>query len=111
MFLVGVGLYGILSYFVRQRRREIGIRMGLGGDRATISALLLRQTFTLLAPGIIMGGFAALLAGPAYRFLLYAVAPVDPKSLGISALLMTLVGTLATAGPIYQATRTILQKS
>lgn len=105
MFLVGVGLYGVLAYFVGQRKREIAIRMALGGTRAAISLLILRQTVALLAIGIMLGIIAVLVAGPAYRSLLYGVAPLDPQSLAISGLFIALVGGLAAARPVYGATR------
>jgi len=105
MFLVGVGLYGVLAYLVGQRKREIAIRMALGGNRAAMSLLVLRQTLALLTVGVALGAAAVLAAGPAYRSLLYGVAPLDPRSLAVSGLFMALVGALAVARPVYRATR------
>jgi putative ABC transport system permease protein len=105
MFLVGVGLYGVLAYFVGQRKREIAIRMALGGNRGAISLLILRQTLSLLAAGIALGVVTVLLAGPSYRSLLYGVSPLDLPSLAISALFVVIVGMFAIARPVYRATR------
>ena len=105
MFLVGVGVYGVLAYFVGQRKREIAIRMALGGNRGAISLLIVRQTLSLLALGIALGLVAVLLARPSYRSLLYGVSPLDPPSLVISALFVAIVGMLAMARPVYRATR------
>lgn len=105
MFLVAVGLYGVLAYFVGQRRREIAIRMAVGGNKVAISRLILKQTLLLLVPSVCLGIVAALAAAPVYRSLLYEVAPVDPRSLSVSAIFMLMVGILATCFPTYQATQ------
>jgi predicted permease len=103
--LAAVGIYGLLAFSVEQRRREIGIRMALGAKASDVGGMLGLQAGGMVACGVILGLGGALLAGRWVRALLYGVAPVDPYSLVLAALLVVLVSAAATAIPAVRATR------
>jgi predicted permease len=103
--LAALGIYGLLSYAVAQRRREIGIRMAVGARPADIAQMIGRQALAMVAVGVTVGLAAAWEAAPAIRSLLYGVAPADGLSLGAAAVFVLLVSTLATAIPAGRATR------
>jgi predicted permease len=103
--LAALGIYGLLSYAVAQRRREIGIRMAVGARPADIAQMIGRQSLTMVAVGVAAGLAAAWEAAPAIRSLLYGVAPADGVSLGAAAGFVLLVSALATAIPASRATR------
>ena len=102
--LAGVGLYGLLAYAVVQRRREIGIRMALGARPVQVAGLVARQTFVMTLGGILVGVAGALLAGPAFRSLLYGLTPADSLSFAVAGLSVGLVAMAATIGPVLEAT-------
>jgi macrolide transport system ATP-binding/permease protein len=87
--LLGViGLYGVVAYSVRQRTREIGVRMALGARRSSIGRLILREAADLVVLGLVIGASASLLTGRLLRSLLFGVRPWDLSILiGVSAIL------------------------
>jgi predicted permease len=98
-----VGLYGLLSYSVTQRTREIGIRMAMGADRSRVIQMILRQAFTLLAFGIIVGlGVAVWCTQLLHRFL-YGVSQNDPWTFVLVPGLLLVFGLLATFFPAKRA--------
>ena len=101
-----IGTYGLLSFIVRQRRREIGIRIALGATPWRVRQLVLREGVTIAAAGILIGVALALRIGLLIQPLLFGVSTADPLVLiGTAALLViTLVG--ATMVPTRQAART-----
>jgi predicted permease len=103
--LAAVGIYGLLSYGVAQRRREIGIRMALGARPGDIGELIGRQALAMAAMGVAAGLAAAWQVAPLVRSLLYGVSPTDGISLAAAAVIVLLVSTLATAIPAGRATR------
>jgi len=103
--LAGVGLYGVLSYSVAQRTREIGVRMALGADAARVRRLVLRQVGVMLAIGGVIGIGAALGLGRLARSMLYRLEGHDPASLGIAVVLL---GAVALAAGIIPARRAAL---
>jgi len=102
--LVALGIYGLLSYAVAQRRREIGIRMAVGARPRDIAQMIGRQALAMVALGVAAGLAAAWEAAPAIRSLLYGVAPADGVSLGAAAVFVLMVAALATAIPAGRAT-------
>ena len=100
-----IGLYGVVSYLVAQRRSEIGIRMALGADRGRVIRLVLRETLLLLAVGQLVGLVASLAVGPVAAALLYGCKPHDPLSLAASMTLLAAIALLATLGPARRAAR------
>lgn len=101
--LAGVGLYGVLSYSVEQRTREIGVRMALGADGARVRAMVLRQVGVMLAIGGVVGIAAALGLGRAARSLLFELQGNDPIAVGIAVLLLSCVALAAGFVPARRA--------
>lgn len=103
--LAGIGIYGVVAYTTRQRTREIGIRMALGAEKGQVFRMVLRQGFRLALVGLVLGlGLSVVLT----RFLksfLFGVAPSDPLTFAIIALLLTSVALVACLVPARRATR------
>jgi ABC-type antimicrobial peptide transport system permease subunit len=103
--LASVGLYGILTYAVTQRQREIGLRMALGASRSTVMQLILKQGMTLVSIGVAIGFLAALLVSRVLSGMLYGVGATDPVSLLAAASALGVVALLACYVPARWATR------
>lgn len=104
--MVIVGLYGVLSQFVSQRRQEIGVRMALGATSESILALILRQGSTLIAVGLGAGIVAALGASQLIASFLFGVRPMDTLSYAAAALALFTVGLAAALIPARRAAAT-----
>ncbi len=105
LVLAAVGLYGVMSYTVTQRTREIGIRMAVGAKRTDVLGMIVRQGLGLTLVGVILG---LLLAGALSRSmagLLFGTSPFDAFTFGCTASLLTLVATVAYAVPARRATK------
>jgi len=105
LFLAAIGLYGVLSYSVGQRTREIGVRMALGADATSVVALVLRQGARLAGLGLAAGLASALGATRLLQSQLYGVSPFDPLSFALVAAALAFVGALACWLPARRATR------
>jgi predicted permease len=103
--LAMVGLYGMISYAVAQRRQEIGIRVALGADRRTVVAMMLRDAGKLVVVGVLIGTALSLAAGRAAPSLLFGLEPYDPVTLTLAALLLTAVALTASYLPARTASR------
>jgi predicted permease len=103
--LAGVGLYGLLAYFVRGRQREIGVRIALGASRSAILRLILRQGMTLVGAGIAIGLVLSLLIGRAFSRMLFGLSPADPLSIVGASVVLVLVAALACYLPALAASR------
>jgi putative ABC transport system permease protein len=103
--LAALGIYGLLSFAVAQRRREIGIRMAIGARPTDIAHMIGRQAFVMVAAGLAIGLIAAWQAAPAIQSILYGVAPTDAVSLGAAAGFVMIVSGFSTAIPAFKATR------
>ena len=79
--LAAIGLYGVIAYMVARRQNEIGVRMALGADRASVIRLVLREAMMLLAAGLAIGIGLALWAGQAATKLLFGLKPNDAATL------------------------------
>jgi predicted permease len=101
--LVIVGLHGILSYFLAQRRREIGIRMALGASRGRVVAAMLRNACVMLSAGLIAGTVLALFATREASTLLFGLKPWDAVSLAAAASLLAVVTVMASLVPSMRA--------
>ena len=99
LFLAAIGLYGVMSFSVSQRRREMGIRMALGAKEERLIRLAMQRGIRQLAIGIVLGiGLAALATRP-LQIILYEVDARDPVIFGGVVLALALVGVLATYIP------------
>jgi predicted permease len=105
LLLACIGLYGLLSYEVERRTREIGIRTALGAQRSTIWSMVVRHGVVLVAFGALAGCAVALVVTRLLTGLLYAVRPTDPLTFALTAGLLLLVGILACSFPARRATR------
>jgi predicted permease len=105
LVLACVGLYGLLSYEVSRRTREIGIRMALGAQEADVLRLVVKQGFALALVGAAVGVGAALGVTRYLTSMLYGVRPNDPLTIAIVAVLLWLVALAACYIPARRATR------
>jgi len=106
LLLAAVGIYGVISFSVSQRRQEIGIRMALGARKRTVLGMILGRGMVQLAAGL---GFGLLLAWPAARLIATALVGVDahdPLTFGTVAAVLTLVAFLACWIPAQRAAAT-----
>jgi len=105
LLLTVVGVYGILSYSVRERTREIGVRIALGADRRDVLSLILRQGVSLVAVGIAVGLVAAAGVTRFLSALLFGVKPLDWPAFVIASAILVAAGALASYLPARRATR------
>jgi predicted permease len=103
LVLAAIGTYGVLSYAVAQRTREIGIRMVLGAQREQIGAQFLSLGLRLLAAGTLLGLFGAWLAGKAMQTVLFDVPPLHLAILLGTAAIMSVVSLVACLIPAHHA--------
>ena len=103
--LASLGLYGVISYAVSVRAREIGIRLALGAHSANVRTLIIRQGMLLTAVGLAVGLAASLLATPVLQSRLINLPATDPVTFaGVSALLIA-IALVACYVPARRATR------
>jgi len=105
MALAGIGLYGVMSYSVSQRTREIGIRMALGAPPAEIVRSVVRRGLILTAVGLGIGAAVALAATRGMSALLFAVPPADPLTYVLMTAILAAVSWLAATLPARRAAR------
>jgi predicted permease len=103
LLLAAIGIYGVTSYAVARRTREIGIRMALGADSGRVLGLVLRQGATLTAIGSLIGLAIAAAAARALESLLFGVPGLDPLTFTGTAALFALVALAATVVPARRA--------
>jgi ABC-type antimicrobial peptide transport system permease subunit len=105
LFVAAIGLFGLLSYNVSQRTREIGIRVAMGAQRKSVLGLVLRESLLLVAAGLAMGIAVSLGAGRLISSQLFGIEPTDPTTFLVAV--ATLVVASAAAGylPARRATR------
>jgi len=105
LLLASIGLYGVLSYLVGQRSREIGVRLALGAQRSNVLALVLGQGAVLALMGLAAGLAVAPLATRSLQGMFFEVDPLDPQMFVTVSAVMLAVATLATVVPARRATR------
>lgn len=105
LVLSAVGIYGVISYLVGQRRSEIGIRMALGARAGQVGGLVVVQSVRLAGIGVVIGLIAALAATRLLRSLLFEVSPTDPVTMGAVAALLIMIAALASYAPARRAAR------
>ena len=105
MLLAGIGLFGLMSYGVTRRIREIGIRMALGSSRSAIVQMILRESLLLTITGLLIGVPCALMATRLLAHVLFGIAPSDPSTFAAAATALLIVGITAASWPARRATR------
>jgi putative ABC transport system permease protein len=103
--LAGVGIYGVMSYAIAQRRQEVAIRIALGARPRDVLWLVVGQGMSVAAIGGLAGLAAALALSRVMRAILYQVEPSDPATFALVALLLGLVAFLASYLPARRAAR------
>ena len=105
VFLACLGIYGVVSYSVAQRRREIGIRLAIGAVPSGIRRMFLKESLGLVSVGIAVGLVVVQLAGRFLETLVFGLAPTDPTSVFTAVMLMLCVSMLASYLPARRASR------
>jgi predicted permease len=105
LILAAAGLYGVVSFLVAQRTREIGVRMALGADRGRVARHVLRSGLTLAVVGVVLGLAGIFALRRFTESLLYGVEPGDPWPVAAACLVLVSVAALASLGPARRATR------
>lgn len=103
MGVAAIGLYGVVSYVVRGRRNEVGVRLALGASRGRIIWLIVRQNAMLVAIGLTLGTVVALALSGTARGLLFGLTPHDPATFALSAVLLAAIAAGASLVPARQA--------
>jgi len=101
--LAAIGMFGVLSYSVAQRSREIGVRMAVGADRGDILRLVLRQATAFLITGVVAGLVAGLFGARLISGLLFETTSSDPLSVSVSIAALALVTFIAVSLPAVRA--------
>jgi putative ABC transport system permease protein len=105
LVLVATGIYGVMSYFVEQRRHEIGVRIALGSERRELIGLVMARGMKLGGVGLIVGLGGVLLTTRLTRSMLYGVSPLDPMGIGGTLLFLVALAALGSCLPALRATR------
>jgi hypothetical protein len=103
LLLGAIGLYGVLSYVVAQRTREIGVRMALGATASAVRRMVVSQGARVVAVGVGLGVAVALAATRLLGSLLYGVKPVDPIVFAAMSVMMIAIGAVASYIPAWRA--------
>ncbi len=105
LLLAVVGIYGVVSYSVARRTREVGIRLALGAQPGAVRGLVMREAVGTAAAGLVVGAGAALALGRVMQGLLFEVSPRDPSTLVAGVLLLAGAALLASWIPARRSTR------
>jgi predicted permease len=105
LLLAAVGLYGLMSFAVARRDREIGVRMALGAQRRAVVWMTLREALQLTLTGIVVGVPCAIVFMRVARAFLFGLAPFDPLTLTTAVAVLTVVGLVAGYVPARRASR------
>jgi ABC-type antimicrobial peptide transport system permease subunit len=103
--LAAIGLYGLVSYTVSQRTREIGVRLALGAAPRQVAGAVVRQGVRLATLGVALGTMGALAAAGVLRAILYETAPGDVATYAAVATLLLVTAAAASAAPARRAAR------
>jgi predicted permease len=105
LFLAAVGIYGVLAYGVTERKRELGVRMALGGSTGSVFRLVLRDGLVIVGVGLVAGIGGAYFVGRLMQSLLYGVEPMSVMVIGLVTVVLGVVALLASGIPAFRASR------
>jgi ABC-type antimicrobial peptide transport system permease subunit len=105
LLLAAIGTYGVLSYMVSERRREIGIRVALGAVRSHVLTQIMKQGLQVAALGITFGLAGALAVNRLIASLLFGVRPTDTLTIAFVIATITVVAVVASWLPAWRASR------
>jgi len=105
LLLAMIGLYGVMSYVAASRTAEVGIRMALGASRPRIRQEMLLRALKVVSCGVALGTLASLGLTPLFRTFLAGVSPFDPLAFAGAAIVLTMVGLLASYVPARNSSR------
>ena len=105
LLLAGIGLYGVMSYDVVRRTREIGVRMAVGARGLDVLGMILREALRLVVIGVFLGLVVALLTMKLIASLLFGLEPTDPLTLIMSTVVMLTIAAFAGWLPAWRAAR------
>ncbi|HEY1272165.1 MAG TPA: FtsX-like permease family protein, partial [Terriglobales bacterium] len=105
LLLSTIGIYGVISYLVQQRVREIGVRMALGATAGNVQRMILMEGARMVAAGVIIGIAVALAAARAVASMLFAISPSDARTFILVPVLLAIVAAVACWFPALRATR------
>lgn len=105
--LAAIGMYGVISYSMTQRTREIGIRLALGEPPSRVRNLIMRQGLGLIGLSLLIGLPIAVVVAWMLRDLLYQVTPTDGPTYAVAGIVLTVVGILSCYLPAYRASRIV----
>jgi putative ABC transport system permease protein len=103
--LAAIGLYGVISYMVIQRTREIGIRMAIGAEGGHVVGMIMREAGMLTSIGLFVGAGLALATAQVAKSLLFGLKPRDPWTLALAVVTLSTVAALASFLPAYRASK------
>jgi predicted permease len=105
LILAVIGVFGVFSYLVEERRREIGVRLALGASRRQVRSALARASRRPVVMGVLLGLALSVLAASVLQRFLFGLSPLDPVSYAVVALILIVAATAATAIPVRRALR------
>jgi predicted permease len=105
LLLAAIGIYGVLAYGVAERRRELGVRMALGGTAANVFGLVLREGVTIVGFGLVIGLLLSFLLTPLMKTLLFDVAAINPIVLLLVTGALAIVALVASIVPAWRASK------
>ena len=105
LLLGSIGLYGVISYTVGQRTKELGLRIAMGAEPGSVTGMVLRQGLVLAVVGVGVGAVTAVGATRLMQAILFGVSPVDPLTYGVVAAGLMAIALLATWIPARRAAR------
>jgi len=105
LLLSSLGLYGLISFTVSERRSELGVRMALGAQRRDILNLIVKQSLRLVIVGIVLGLTISFLSARIIRGMLYGTSTMDPVTVAVVCVLLAATAIIASLGPALRAIR------